>query len=143
MSTPEAPQRFMTARRAAIAAAVHAHHVEYDAGDQSADSWRCDCGRWFHRNGHDAHLIAEIDGEITSAYWIETADQLDAVPPGGVVRSDAGTIAARFDTTRGVVFGDDRPFEWSRLALPAELLWAPPTADREDDPTELTEANLS
>jgi hypothetical protein len=47
------------------------------------------------------------------------------VADGWVVRSASGTIAARFDRSRGVVLGCDRPFPWSALASPAEVLWTP------------------
>jgi hypothetical protein len=61
-----------------------------------------------------------------AAHTITAAEQLDALPAGTVVRSAAGTIAARFDATRGVVFGDDRPFPWQRLELDALVLWELP-----------------
>lgn len=57
---------------------------------------------------------------------ITTTTQLEAVPVGHVVRSAAGTIAARFDQDRGVVFGDNRPFPWIALELPATVLWPLP-----------------
>lgn len=53
---------------------------------------------------------------ITEAY------ALAEVPAGTVVRSAAGTIAARFDGYTGVMFGDDRGFPWRDLALPATIL---------------------
>lgn len=56
---------------------------------------------------------------------ITTAEELDAVPIGAIVRSELGTIACRYDKTRGVVFGDERPFPWQALARPAELIWTP------------------
>lgn len=57
---------------------------------------------------------------------ITTIPQLEAVPVGHVVRSAAGTIAARFDHDRGVVFGDNRPFPWTDLGLPVTVLWPLP-----------------
>lgn len=48
---------------------------------------------------------------------------LSAAPVGTVVRAADGTIAARYDATRGVVFGDDRPFPWRILKAPAVVLW--------------------
>ena len=57
---------------------------------------------------------------------ITTTTQLEALPVGHVVRSAAGTIAARFDQDRGVVFGDNRPFPWIALELPATVLWPLP-----------------
>lgn len=59
------------------------------------------------------------------ACTISTDEELDAVPVGAIVRSSAGTIACRFDSTHGVVFGDERPFPWRKLALDALLLWHP------------------
>jgi len=56
---------------------------------------------------------------------ITTAEELDALPVGSVVRSAADTIAARYDSQRGVVFGDDRSFPWSNLNLPATVLYRP------------------
>lgn len=51
--------------------------------------------------------------------------ELALLPTGVVVRSDAGTIAARFDAERGVVFGVDGAFPWGLLELPATVLWRP------------------
>ena len=50
--------------------------------------------------------------------------QVAAVPVGTVVRVGDGTIAARYDSTRGVVFGDERPFPWEALHAPASILWS-------------------
>ncbi|ANW63988.1 hypothetical protein BCA37_10630 [Mycobacterium sp. djl-10] len=65
---------------------------------------------------------------------IDTTDDLYAVPRGAVVLSRAGTIAARFDATNGVVFGDDRPFPWRELALPVVVLWSPEQPAPQWDP---------
>ena len=55
-----------------------------------------------------------------------TREELDALPAGTVVRSASGTIACRFDTDHGTVFGDERPFTpWTRLQLPVTVLWHP------------------
>jgi hypothetical protein len=70
----------------------------------------------------DCHYPSPAD---VFARQITTVEQLDAVPIGGVVRSELGSIACRFDETRGVVFGDDRPFPWQALSRPALLLWHP------------------
>lgn len=57
---------------------------------------------------------------------VETVEELEALPVGAVVLSAGGTIACRFDDYRGTVFGDDRPFgPWTRLALPATVLFTP------------------
>ena len=55
-----------------------------------------------------------------------TQDELAAVPHGTVVRCSDGTIAARYDDTRGVTFGDERPFPWAVLRAPAVQLWPQP-----------------
>lgn len=59
---------------------------------------------------------------------VTTARELEAVPRGVVLRSKAGTIAARFDAVNGVVFGDDRPFPWGIVDLPAVVLYDPTEA---------------
>lgn len=59
---------------------------------------------------------------------IRTVEQLDALPPESIVKTSDRSIACRhYDRVHGVVFGDERPFEWSAkyLALPALLLWHP------------------
>lgn len=55
---------------------------------------------------------------------LTTDAEVAAVSTGTVVRAADGTIAARFDVERGVVFGDDRPFPWRVLKAPALVLWA-------------------
>lgn len=57
--------------------------------------------------------------------YVTTPEQLAAVPVGAIVRSAAGTIACRYDATRGVIFGDDRSFPWHKLHLPCRILWQP------------------
>lgn len=59
---------------------------------------------------------------ITTA--AELAD-LSSVPVGTVVRSDAGTIACRFDQNSGVLLGDDRVFRWADLGRPVRILFDP------------------
>lgn len=68
------------------------------------------------------HLAKELADWRPPAREITTLDDLLALPVGTVVRSSAGTITCRADLRRGVVFGDDRPFEWIRLALPATVI---------------------
>jgi hypothetical protein len=53
---------------------------------------------------------------------IETPEQLAALPGGVIVRDDQGTIACRHFLGPGVVFGDDRTFDWNILVLPATVL---------------------
>ena len=70
------------------------------------------------------HLIAA--DVRPPARVIETDEELaGTVPDGSIVRSNAGTIACRFDYGAGVVFGDDRPFPWGSLDLPVTVLWTP------------------
>lgn len=57
-----------------------------------------------------------------------TDEQIDqdarmTVPAGTVVHAADGTIACRYDETRGVVFGDERSFPWRVLNAPAVVLW--------------------
>lgn len=70
-------------------------------------------------------LVGALD--LASAAPSPTLEAVKAadVTAGTVVRSAEGTIACRFDQTLGVVFGDDRPFAWSLLADPIEVLWLP------------------
>lgn len=56
---------------------------------------------------------------------ITTAEARDALPPGVIVRSAAGTIACRHDGGMGVCFGVERPFAWDQLALPLTVLYRP------------------
>lgn len=57
---------------------------------------------------------------------VATAEDLDALPFGTVVRSDAGTIATKCGFTLGVVFGDERPFPWRYLDLPVTVMQEAP-----------------
>lgn len=86
---------------------------------------------WAHVNFRDDE-VSEAADAILGAGWrpparvIETVEQLVAdVPDRAIVLSAAGTIACRFDYGTGVVFGDDRPFPWTTLQLPAAVLWEP------------------
>lgn len=56
---------------------------------------------------------------------VSSLEQLDALPIGVIVRSRAGSIACRYDSVHGVVFGDNRPFPWLTLSLPVTVLWQP------------------
>lgn len=73
----------------------------------------------------NAARIVLAAGWRPPAREITALDELLDLPVGTIVRSRAGTIACRFDLRRGVVFGDDRPFEWARLALPATVIPVP------------------
>lgn len=56
---------------------------------------------------------------------ITTEAARQALPVGIVVRSASGTIACRYDTGRGVCFGDARTFPWDSLTLPCTVLYDP------------------
>jgi hypothetical protein len=77
------------------------------------------------RIGHG--LVRDLVTELKAARAEQTLDAagLAAVPRGAIVRSAKGTIACRYDELLGVVFGDERPFDWNRLSVPATLLWEP------------------
>lgn len=74
-----------------------------------------------------ADWISDAVPAVAAAVYpkVETEAELELVPVGAIVRSEAGTIALRFDGVNGVVFGDDRPFRWHLLALPVTVLWTP------------------
>lgn len=65
---------------------------------------------------------------------ITSPQQRDELPAGVIVRSAAGSIACRHSSGVGVVFGDERPIDWARLALPITILITPgltPAVDAE------------
>lgn len=70
-----------------------------------------------------AHYWANLARKM--ARGITARMRADDVPVGAVVRSPAGTIACRYDETTGIVFGDERPFAWSKLESPVQVLWSP------------------
>lgn len=70
-------------------------------------------------------VACDLDIAWLQARTIETVEQLDAVPRGAIIRSDAGSIVCRYDAYHGVAFGEDRPFPWQILRLPALLVWHP------------------
>lgn len=74
----------------------------------------------FRRQQEDDY---DADTSLTRGMLLTDQAQLAALPPRCVVRAADGTIAARFDQHLGVVFGDDRPFQWSVLSVPALVLW--------------------
>ena len=89
----------------------------------------CSCGTWHDHSlsaPHSRLAFSQHQAEVWRDACTSTpAEDLDRVPARSIVRSDAGTIACRFDGRNGVVFGDDRPFPWHNLALPAVVLWHP------------------
>ena len=90
-------------------------------------------GRHIHysRLSHNCHRCRRTAESAVTAYLdvahpvVETVQALKDLPVGVVVRSAAGTIACRADECNGVVFGDERPFPWTSLMLPARVIWRP------------------
>jgi len=89
----------------------------------------CSCGApigdW--ASGFYTHLAEVVTAHgYTRPRIVSSVEELEALPVGAVVHSASGTIACRFDDYRGTVFGDDRAFgPWTRLALPATVLFEP------------------
>lgn len=73
---------------------------------------------------------------------ITSPRQRDQLPAGVIVKSADGTIACRHTSGVGVVFGDDRPFDWDRLALPITILIDPGLTPAVD-PTQIAAAILT
>lgn len=72
---------------------------------------------------------ADAIRELTQRWLDLRTVAVAEAPIRSVVYNQAdGTIAARFDETRGVVLGDDRSFPWDRLRGPLTLLWHPDDA---------------
>ncbi|WP_458317141.1 hypothetical protein [Mycolicibacterium brisbanense] len=98
------------------------------------DAHECDCDAMPHSNAlHDlAHddvpVLLRVIEQLTPRR-IETREELDALPPETIVKTQGGTVACRFyDRIHGVVFGDERPFKWPDhlvSELPATVLWSP------------------
>ena len=90
-------------------------------------------GRHIHysRQSHNCHRCRSTADAAITAYLavtqpvVETVEELEGLEVGVVVRSAAGTIACRADESNGVVFGDERPFPWTSLMLPARVIWRP------------------
>jgi hypothetical protein len=76
-------------------------------------------------SGHVMRELKRIPGWRPPARVIECPAELEALPTGTIVQSNAGTIACRFNRVRGVVFGSNHPFDWDALQLPATVLWTP------------------
>lgn len=72
-----------------------------------------------------AEHIATVLGWRPPLRRIETDAELHTAPAGIVVRASDGTIAARHPSGFGVVFGHERPFDWSVLRAPAVVLLEP------------------
>ena len=72
--------------------------------------------------------MQQVVDALRESLTVSTREQLDALPPETIIKTTGGTVACRFyDGIHGVVFGDDRPFVWSRLEteLPGVILWHP------------------
>ena len=106
----------------------HRRVLNLDSGTShcfAARSGQCDFAGGV-RADWEAHVAPLIGAALRPR--IETLEQLDALPPETIVKTEGGTVACRFyDREHGVVFCDDRPFKWSALAteLPAIVLWSP------------------
>lgn len=81
------------------------------------------CDEWTDEEAD--RYIREVDEAWRRARTVTTVQQLASLPRGTVVESAKGTIGAHCGDQRGVVFGDERPFGWQTLALPAVVLWHP------------------
>lgn len=96
------------------------------------DAHECDCDELPHSSAlHDlAHddvpVLLRVIERMTPRS-IETAAELNALPPESIIKTKGGTVACRHYSGVGVVFGDDRPFTWSAMEteLPATVLWSP------------------
>lgn len=104
-----------------LAKALDGHREDYESTIPS-----CECG-W--EQGDDSG-VGPFWRDHADALWLEartvrTAKDLAALPAGTVVRSKANSIACHFGEQRGVVFGDDRPFNWGNLRRPVVVLEHP------------------
>lgn len=117
----------MSAEFPSLADVVCKHRLTMTFRTDTDTGWQCDCGwrppekPWCTRTDHPEH----VEQMWREARTIHTSDQLASLPRGTVVESAAETIGAHCGDQRGVVFGDDRPFGWQNLALPAVVLWHP------------------
>lgn len=109
----------------AAAAALWEHRPMMRTADGSPRPWD-EVPAWSYgaryRSQAQVALAAADAVDPRKSRTITTAEERDSLPAGTVLRSDAGTIACRFDERFGVIFGDERPFEWARLRLPAVVL---------------------
>lgn len=117
---PEPVERYGEAQNAAV---DRAQDLIADKFENEGEAWWGD-----HTGDHLARVAAEAVRGLLSVkappepVVVETVEARDALPAGTVVRSAAGTIACRHKSGVGVVFGDERPFDWSLLAAPLTVL---------------------
>ncbi|MEA5453280.1 hypothetical protein SPF06_00960 [Sinomonas sp. JGH33] len=108
------------------AAELWKHHYEdFTMAHDGTEKSYCQCGAAVYPMKSLVQHQAEVALAHRKPRTVTTAAELDALPVGSVVRSDAGTIACKCEATRGVVFGDDRSFPWLKLATPATVLHEP------------------
>jgi hypothetical protein len=111
--------------------AIRAEQKRIAAMPDQLKTWTGDEGRAWQNGMSNVARIAEHALEAALGTPLEprtvsTVEELEALPIQSIVMSAAGTVACRFDEKLFVCFGDDRPGEpWSRLALPARVLFAP------------------
>lgn len=118
---------------ARLAAALEAAEAELkrrgEAREQAWASYQSEHGYTTYPTQPDtgADFAAGFDAGAALAAAPVSLEAVKAadVPVDTVVRSAMGTIACRVDALHGVVFGEDRPFLWSVLADPIEVLWLP------------------
>lgn len=85
----------------------------------------CKCGEPINS---DAGWAAHVRDVLRELLTVRSVEELDALPAEAIIKTEGGSVACRFyDGIHGVVFGDDRPFVWSRLEteLPGVILWHP------------------
>lgn len=79
--------------------------------------------------GHfESFRMSQVVEHLREACTVRSVEELDALPAEAIIKTEGGSVACRFyDGIHGVVFGDDRPFVWSRLEteLPGVILWHP------------------
>lgn len=85
---------------------------------------------WSNAQMRDAYRAGREDAlaERREVVTVRSVEELDALPAEAIIKTEGGSVACRFyDGIHGVVFGDDRPFVWSRLEteLPGVILWHP------------------
>lgn len=79
--------------------------------------------------GHfESFRMSQVVDALRELLTVRSVEELDALPAEAIIKTEGGSVACRFyDGIHGVVFGDDRPFVWSRLEteLPGVILWHP------------------
>ena len=111
---------------------VKVSHGRYWVAQCSGCEWTIDAPVGFRATALDAHEAHQA-AAWREACTLRTAEQLEALPPETVIKTEGGSIACRHYTGVGVVFGDDRPFPWTSslvTELPGVVMWHPNWADQ-------------